>query len=185
MKKYYIFTDGSTLGNNFTNKLKRSGGIGVYFPMDRSYNLSIPIKKEPSNNKAEMMAILLGIRQFNKYLESNDPQNKSKEKNGKKLDLNNVKLVIVTDSRFGIDLITKWMNGWKSKGWRKADGKTPANIELVKALDIELENVEYTVTMKHINSHRVAPRDTESKEYFFWYGNSQADLLATTAAKSI
>lgn len=174
MKKYYIFTDGSTLGNNFTNKSKRSGGVGVYFPFDEQYNLSIPIKKEPSNNKAEIMGILLAIRQFNKYL-----------KCLKKIKLENIKLVIITDSRFGIDLVTKWMDGWKNKGWRKADGKPPANIDLVMDLDKEIEKVDYVITMKHINSHQSAPSNKESKEYFFWHGNNKADILATTAAKSL
>lgn len=180
MKKYYIFTDGSTLGNNFADKSKRSGGVGVYFPYDEKYNLSIQIKKEPSNNKAEIMGILYAVRQFNKYLRYVQKKNK----NGFKIDIGNIKLVIVTDSRFGIDLVTKWMDGWKSKGWRKADGKPPANIDLVKNLDNELENTDYVITMKHINSHRLAPSDTKSKAYFLWHGNNQADLLATSAAKS-
>ena len=173
MKKYYIFTDGSTLGNNFTDKSKRSGGVGVYFPYSEEYNLSIPIKKEPSNNKAETMGILLAIRQFNKYLKR------------KKLNSDDVKLVIVTDSRFGITLVTEWMDGWKSKGWRKADGKPPANIDLVMELDKEIEKTDYIITMRHVNSHRSAPSDKKSKEYFFWFGNNQADILATSAAKSL
>ncbi len=32
------------------------------------------------------------------------------------------KLLIECDSRYVIDSVTKWMPGWKRKGWRKSDG---------------------------------------------------------------
>lgn len=179
MKRYYIFTDGSTLGNNLRDKSKRKGGIGVYFPFDDKYSLSIPIRKEPSNNRAEITAILLAIRQFNKYIK----YEMNKKQNEKSINIDDIKLVIVTDSRFGIDLVVKWMDKWKSQGWRKTDGKEPANLELVKELDLEIERVDYVISMRHLNSHQSAPTDVASKEFFLWHGNNQADLLATSAAK--
>ncbi|MGM1018249.1 MAG: ribonuclease H family protein [Actinomycetota bacterium] len=44
-------------------------------------------------------------------------------------------LVIECDSKYVIDSITKWMPGWKRKGWRKGDGKPVLNRELMEALD--------------------------------------------------
>ncbi|GGF31926.1 hypothetical protein GCM10010922_03790 [Microbacterium sorbitolivorans] len=44
-------------------------------------------------------------------------------------------LLIHCDSRYVIDSITKWMPGWKKKGWKKADGKPVLNLEIMKALD--------------------------------------------------
>jgi ribonuclease HI len=44
-------------------------------------------------------------------------------------------LVILCDSKYVIDSITKWMPGWKRKGWRKGDGKPVLNRELMEALD--------------------------------------------------
>ena len=45
------------------------------------------------------------------------------------------KLVIECDSKYVIDSITKWMPGWKRRGWRKSDGGPVLNRELMEALD--------------------------------------------------
>lgn len=44
-------------------------------------------------------------------------------------------LLVYCDSTYAINTITKWMAGWKRKGWKKRDGKPVMNVEIVKALD--------------------------------------------------
>lgn len=44
-------------------------------------------------------------------------------------------LRVYCDSQYVINTVTKWMAGWKRRGWRKGDGKPVMNIELVKGLD--------------------------------------------------
>jgi ribonuclease HI len=44
-------------------------------------------------------------------------------------------LVILCDSQYAINCISKWMPGWKKKGWRKADGKPVMNVDLLKQID--------------------------------------------------
>jgi len=44
-------------------------------------------------------------------------------------------LLILCDSQYVINCISKWMPGWKKKGWRKADGKPVMNLELLKEID--------------------------------------------------
>src|SRR5690606_34320343 len=44
-------------------------------------------------------------------------------------------LLIECDSRYVIDSITKWMPGWKRRGWRKSDGGAVLNRDLMEALD--------------------------------------------------
>lgn len=44
-------------------------------------------------------------------------------------------LVVLADSKYTIDCVTKWMGGWKRKGWRKADGKPVLNREILEAID--------------------------------------------------
>ncbi|MFI7742972.1 RNase H family protein [Kocuria rhizosphaericola] len=44
-------------------------------------------------------------------------------------------LRVLCDSQYVINSITKWMPGWKKKGWKKKDGKPVLNVELMKALD--------------------------------------------------
>lgn len=48
-------------------------------------------------------------------------------------------LRVYCDSQYVINTITKWMAGWKRRGWRKGDGKPVMNIELVKALDAAMQ----------------------------------------------
>lgn len=47
-------------------------------------------------------------------------------------------LKVLCDSQYVINSVTKWLPGWKRKGWRKADGKPVLNQDLLKALDTAL-----------------------------------------------
>lgn len=47
-------------------------------------------------------------------------------------------LKVLCDSQYVINSVTKWMPGWKRKGWKKADGKPVLNLELLKGLDAAL-----------------------------------------------
>ncbi|AXJ10055.1 ribonuclease HI family protein [Arthrobacter sp. PM3] len=53
-------------------------------------------------------------------------------------------LLILCDSQYVINAVTKWMPGWKRKGWRKADGKPVLNVDLLKEIDQELKGRKYT-----------------------------------------
>lgn len=44
-------------------------------------------------------------------------------------------LVVICDSTYVINTLTKWMSNWKRKGWRKGDGQPVMNLEIVQALD--------------------------------------------------
>ena len=44
-------------------------------------------------------------------------------------------LHILCDSQYVINSVTKWMPGWKKKGWRKGDGKPVMNLDLLRELD--------------------------------------------------
>ncbi|WP_421084364.1 RNase H family protein [Rothia nasimurium] len=54
------------------------------------------------------------------------------------------RLHIICDSQYTINSITKWMPGWKKKGWKKSDGKPVLNIDLMKALDAAIAGRNYT-----------------------------------------
>ena len=53
-------------------------------------------------------------------------------------------LHILCDSQYVINAITKWMPGWKRKGWRKADGKPVLNLDLLKEIDAAIVGRKYT-----------------------------------------
>lgn len=44
-------------------------------------------------------------------------------------------LLILADSQYVINILTKWRFGWKKKGWKTGGGKPVANLDLVKRLD--------------------------------------------------
>jgi ribonuclease HI len=44
-------------------------------------------------------------------------------------------LLILCDSQYVINSVTKWMPGWKKKGWRKGDGKPVMNVDLLTHID--------------------------------------------------
>ncbi|GAA4897974.1 ribonuclease HI family protein [Tessaracoccus lubricantis] len=48
-------------------------------------------------------------------------------------------LRILCDSQYVINSLTKWLPGWKRRGWKKGDGKPVLNVELMKELDIAMQ----------------------------------------------
>lgn len=77
-----------------------------------------------TNNMGELMAVL-DLFRSTKHLAGED-------------------LHILCDSQYVINSVTKWMPGWKRKGWRKSDGKPVMNVELLKEIDQELAGRKYT-----------------------------------------
>ena len=57
---------------------------------------------------------------------------------------------INTDSEFWINVLTKWADGWKARGWRKAKGEI-MNLEIVKEL-YELYH-QYPVKLNWVRGH--------------------------------
>lgn len=82
----------------------------------------------------------------------------------------NESLLIMCDSKYVIDSITKWMPGWKRRGWRKADGAPVLNRDLMEALDEAMQGRD--VTFEWVKGH--AGHDL----------NEAADERANGAAKA-
>lgn len=60
-------------------------------------------------------------------------------------------LLVLCDSQYVINSLTKWLPGWKRKGWKKGDGKPVLNVELMKDLDAELQGRR--VTFEWVKGH--------------------------------
>jgi ribonuclease HI len=59
-------------------------------------------------------------------------------------------LTIRTDSKYLIDGFSKWINGWKRKGWRTASGSPVLNRDLWEALDAaRLSGLPFTYVKGH------------------------------------
>ena len=67
-----------------------------------------------TNNKAELTAVLDLLQQTAHLAED---------------------LLVYCDSTYVINSVTKWMAGWKRRGWKKGDGKPVLNVEIMQALD--------------------------------------------------
>ena len=77
-----------------------------------------------TNNMGELMAVLDLLRQTRGVSE----------------------LEVLCDSQYVINSVTKWMPGWKRKGWKKADGKPVLNVDLLKEIDKEMAGRSVTFT---------------------------------------
>ena len=64
-------------------------------------------------------------------------------------------VVLCTDSTYVIRGITQWIWGWRSKGWKTAEGKDVLNVELWKALSAEVakRGKENPIEWKHVRGH--------------------------------
>ena len=80
------------------------------------------------------------------------------------------KLRVYCDSQYVINSLTKWMPGWKKKGWKKSDGKPVLNRDLLEALDQALTGRDYEfIWVKGHTGHEL---------------NEKADSLANGAARA-
>lgn len=44
-------------------------------------------------------------------------------------------LLVLADSQYVINIMTKWRFGWKAKGWKRGKGQPIENLDIIKALD--------------------------------------------------
>lgn len=82
---------------------------------------------------------------------------------------------ILADSQYAINSITKWMPGWKRKGWKKSDGKPVNNQDLMIQLDELMTAAKAdgrTITFEWVRGHSGHPL------------NEAADTRANGAAKA-
>ena len=84
---------------------------------------------------------------------------------------------VVTDSRLMIDSMTKWLPGWKRKGWRTKAGAPVKNQDLVTALDAEIGR-HATVRWHWVKGHETGAEHAHKAL------NDRADRLAVAAAQA-
>lgn len=72
------------------------------------------------------------------------------------------KITIVTDSVYVKDGITKWIFGWKAKGWITAAKKPVKNEELWKRLDAATQT--HDVTWEWVKGHAGHPENERADE---------------------
>ena len=84
---------------------------------------------------------------------------------------------IVTDSRLMLESMTKWLHGWKRKGWKTAAGQPVKNQDLVQALEAEIAR-HASVRWHWVRGHQTGAEHAHKAL------NDRADRLAVAAAKA-
>ncbi len=121
-----IYTDGACTGNPGPG----GWGVVVYFS-DGSIHEMGDASARTTNNKMEMQAAIAAL-EFLQTSKQTEP------------------IILHTDSEYLINCVTKWVKGWKKKGWKKADGKPVLNQDLLETLD-ELNTQQ--VKWQHVRGH--------------------------------
>lgn len=107
MKRVTLITDGSCLGN------PGPGGWAAILRFGDGKKELWGSEEHTTNNRMEMAAVFEGLAALNEPC----------------------KVVIEIDSEYVKNGITKWMSGWKRRGWRTADKKPVKNQDLWTKLD--------------------------------------------------
>jgi ribonuclease HI len=122
-----IYTDGACSGN------PGPGGWGtvVYFADGGVQELGGGDRGRTTNNRMEMQATIAGLEYYQA----------SGQKEG---------VVLYTDSQYVINGITKWISGWKKKGWKSSTGKAVLNQDLWEELDaLNSRKIEWRYVRGH------------------------------------
>ena len=76
-----------------------------------------------------------------------------------------------------LDSMTKWIHGWKRKGWKTAGGDPVKNQDLVRALEAEIGRHAH-------GALALGPRARDRRAHAHKALNDRADRLAVAAAQA-
>ena len=98
-----------------------------------------------TNNRGELMALLALLRATAAAGRAAEP------------------LRVLADSQYVINSATKWLPGWKRRGWRKGDGKPVLNADLMQALDDALKG--RSVAFEWVKGHDGHPMNEAADDH--------------------
>jgi ribonuclease HI len=134
-----IHTDGACRGN------PGPGGWGAKLQFNDTVKEVKGAELQTTNNRMELLAVARAVESLTRPCE--------------------VKLI--TDSRYVMQGITSWLDGWKRNGWRTAAKKPVKNQDLWEMLDNALQ--PHLITWQWVKGHSGDA------------GNERADTLANLA----
>ncbi len=118
-----VFTDGACRGN------PGPGGWGVLMRCGKHEKRLHGGVLDTTNNRMELMAAIRGLESLKR----------------------DCSVILTTDSVYVKDGITKWLEGWKSRGWKTANKKPVKNQDLWQRLEVAVANHE--VEWKWVKGH--------------------------------
>ena len=143
MKEVFIYTDGACKGN------PGPGGWGAILVYGNVEKELCGGEAETTNNKMELMGAICAFEALKMPC----------------------KVHFCSDSKYVIDGLSKgWAQSWKSRGWKKSDGKPALNPELWERLLLAIE--PHSITYDWVKGHAGHPY------------NERCDKLASDKANS-
>ena len=136
MNEVVIYADGACRGN------PGPGGWGAWLKSGEHEKEMFGGEKLTTNNRMELTAAIEALASLKQRCA----------------------VTVYTDSVYVKDGITKWIHGWKTRGWTTADKKPVKNVELWQRLDAL--NALHKVEWRWVKGHAGDP------------GNERADRLA-------
>ena len=138
-----VYTDGACKGN------PGPGGWGALLRWKGHEKELFGGELDTTNNRMELTAVIQALSALKSRRE----------------------VAVYTDSVYVKDGITKWIHGWKQRGWRTADKKPVKNVELWQRL-------EALAAQHNVQWHWVRGHDGDP-------GNERADALANRGVDSV
>lgn len=135
-----LYTDGACRGN------PGPGGWGVLLRYNNTEKELYGAQLNTTNNQMELTAAIQGLNAITRPC----------------------KIVLVTDSEYVKNGVTKWLAGWRLRNWKTANGKLVKNIELWQQLDTAIKR-HTEVKLEWVRGHSGHPE------------NERADQLANIA----
>lgn len=132
---YAVYSDGACRGNPGPGAwgmvAQAADGEVIFFDSG--------VDTATTNNRMELQGAIEGLESLLEYYEKKELPNSTETR-------------LVSDSKYVLDGISKWVAGWKRRGWKKADQKVPVNVEQWKVLDElvqQFENISYEWVRGH------------------------------------
>lgn len=144
MSRITIHTDGACSGN------PGPGGWGAILEWNGHRKELKGGERDTTNNRMEMMAAIQALEAIRKT---------------------GHEVILITDSVYLRDGITKWIHGWKKRDWKTADKKPVKNVDLWQRLDALTER--HSIEWRWVKGHNGDP------------GNERADELARAGLEAI
>lgn len=153
-----VFTDGSCTSNG---QKGAKGGYAAWFPENREWSSAARLTDtEPqTNQRAELSGINLAVS----TLLSKGCQNED--------------IVLYTDSDYSINCLTKWIAGWKNRGWKTAEGKDVLHQDLIKGISETLSKFK-SHRFHHVRAHTGGLDDLS-------VNNAMVDRMATNIVAGV
>ncbi len=118
-----LFTDGACSGN------PGPGGWGALLRYKSTEKELSGAEPDTTNNRMELMAAIEGLKAMKRACH----------------------VTLYTDSKYVLQGVTEWMDGWKARGWKTADKKPVKNQDLWMALDEQVKR--HTVKWEWVKGH--------------------------------